>query len=722
MAIRSIAQLKAWFKWGMYPTAAQFADWMDSYRHKEERIDIASVDQLPEQLNGKYPDSDGKLLERKTTELERSLTTHEQYSEEKFGTIYDRLDELDETKIDKTAIGQADGVAGLDSQGRVPASQLPSYVDDVLEGTLRSVTTFVDPEGTPYGPESGKIYIDTTTNKEYRWSGSQYAVISESLALGETSSTAYRGDRGKAAYDHAQIKDGSNPHRTTFASLPDKPTALPADGGNADTVGGLGKERFARVNEAAYTNDLNTINGLGGFIGNPGDNFASPERHYPIQEAGILIYGKSAYDSANQIYGSYKSNRWFCRGSGTGPTQKTDWAEFWTTKNLGQDDIFTRRGAATDLDAATTYGIYTYNRDTANAPTEFGSVFVLEGAGRAVNWTQLAIGYSVNLSNPCLYIRFRSDFIHWGDWIKVADATDSFIKRTMVEYDISNLPVDSGSYEVNDIPAYRGSLFIFNAPPKASRSGLGFYLSGGAISRPQLLTGLDNNPAKWTNLGEISVKTDLEKYLPLSGGRTLTGDVLIRNGKSLKSESDSGVVVGLTDTMGDGVHRTTLGSTRRPAVIVTDGTPVKRQDGSGAYAIWDTSNFDPDDYLPLSGGVTHKTTGDIYLGPNPASPTGQSFSLCDPAGNGVAGSDSRGSVLAAGIGVTRIRSGNTDLIHRKGGIEHIIWDASNFAPDDYMAIDRSHSGAGSSKIWVGTQAQYDAIATKSAETLYFIQE
>ena len=170
MAIRSIAQLKAWFKRGMYPTAAQFADWMDSYWHREEKIDIASIDQLPEQLNGKYPDSDGKQLERKTTELEENLTTHEQYSEEKFGTIYDRLEELDETKIDKTAIGQADGVAGLDSQGRVPASQLPSYVDDVLEGTLRDATTFVDPEGTPYGPESGKIYIDTTTNKEYRLS------------------------------------------------------------------------------------------------------------------------------------------------------------------------------------------------------------------------------------------------------------------------------------------------------------------------------------------------------------------------------------------------------------------------------------------------------------------------------------------------------------------------------------------------------------------------
>ena len=50
----------------------------------------------------------------------------------------------------------------------------------------------------------GKIYIDLATGKTYRWSGSAFAVISETLALGETSSTAYRGDRGKTAYDHSQ--------------------------------------------------------------------------------------------------------------------------------------------------------------------------------------------------------------------------------------------------------------------------------------------------------------------------------------------------------------------------------------------------------------------------------------------------------------------------------------------------------------------------------------
>ena len=92
--------------------------------------------------------------------------------------------------------GTASGVAELDSSGKVPASQLPSYVDDVLEYSAKA--------SFPATGETGKIYVDTGTNKTYRWSGSAYVEISASLALGETSSTAYRGDRGKTAYTHSQ--------------------------------------------------------------------------------------------------------------------------------------------------------------------------------------------------------------------------------------------------------------------------------------------------------------------------------------------------------------------------------------------------------------------------------------------------------------------------------------------------------------------------------------
>lgn len=66
-------------------------------------------------------------------------------------------------------------------------------------------------------PETGKIYVSLENNKTYRWSGTTMIEISESLALGETSETAYRGDRGKTAYDHSQIT--GNPHGTTAANV-----------------------------------------------------------------------------------------------------------------------------------------------------------------------------------------------------------------------------------------------------------------------------------------------------------------------------------------------------------------------------------------------------------------------------------------------------------------------------------------------------------------------
>lgn len=149
-------------------------------------------------------------------------------------------------------------VATLDSNGKVPSSQLPSFVDDVIEGylyykLLTSQPTSWDPtkyfklvsgqyvrgtageawaantwyeqdfysdssHTTKINPEAGKIYVDIPSNKTYRWGGTAYAEISASLALGETSSTAYRGDRGKAAYDHSQRTSG-NPHNVTKSDV-----------------------------------------------------------------------------------------------------------------------------------------------------------------------------------------------------------------------------------------------------------------------------------------------------------------------------------------------------------------------------------------------------------------------------------------------------------------------------------------------------------------------
>lgn len=98
-------------------------------------------------------------------------------------------------KLDTSLKGANSGLAELDASGKVPSSQLPSFVDDVVE--------VADYASLPSTGETGKIYVTLDENKTYRWSGSAYVEISESLALGTTSSTAFRGDYGNIAYTHA---------------------------------------------------------------------------------------------------------------------------------------------------------------------------------------------------------------------------------------------------------------------------------------------------------------------------------------------------------------------------------------------------------------------------------------------------------------------------------------------------------------------------------------
>ena len=140
-----------------------------------------------------------------------------------------------DAQVKRSEMGAVNGVATLGADGKVPATQLPSYVDDVIEfekqfatpaamtvGKLYYNTTtkkFIEATsataGTDITPEAGKIYVDLQTAKTYRWGGTDLIVISETLALGETSSSAFRGDKGKEAYDHSQLAvDHAKPHVT----------------------------------------------------------------------------------------------------------------------------------------------------------------------------------------------------------------------------------------------------------------------------------------------------------------------------------------------------------------------------------------------------------------------------------------------------------------------------------------------------------------------------
>lgn len=93
----------------------------------------------------------------------------------------------DSTKIPVNEKGKANGVATLDANGLVPSSQLPSYVDDVIEGYFYNSKFYKESAHTTViSGEQGKIYVSLDTNIEYRWSGSAWVNISNPLDIATT--------------------------------------------------------------------------------------------------------------------------------------------------------------------------------------------------------------------------------------------------------------------------------------------------------------------------------------------------------------------------------------------------------------------------------------------------------------------------------------------------------------------------------------------------------
>ena len=133
--------------------------------------------------------------------------------------------------------------------GKVPASQLPAFVDDVLE--YANLAAF------PTAGESGKIYVAQDTNKTYRWSGSAYVEISSSIALGETAATAYRGDRGATAYTHSQNSDVhvTAAQKTAWDSK--------AEGNHSHTPAAIGAAPASHTHDYAASNHTHTPASIG---------------------------------------------------------------------------------------------------------------------------------------------------------------------------------------------------------------------------------------------------------------------------------------------------------------------------------------------------------------------------------------------------------------------------------------------------------------------------
>lgn len=196
---------------------------MDGLMSKEDYVELNTT--IPGQIEDlKEADSNiSNRIDNLDDKIDKEIADREaeiDRIENKFDGVTDKLEdalqkEIEDRKAGDTTItnslnafistkGQPGGLAELDSTGKVPAAQLPSYVDDVLEFSTKAQF--------PQIGETGKIYVSKDTNLTYRWTGTQYLEISQSLALGETPSTAYPGDKGKA-------------NRDTLNSMPTKLTS-----------------------------------------------------------------------------------------------------------------------------------------------------------------------------------------------------------------------------------------------------------------------------------------------------------------------------------------------------------------------------------------------------------------------------------------------------------------------------------------------------------------
>ena len=262
-----------------------------------------------------------------------------------------------------------------------------------------------------------------------------------------------------------------------------------------------------------------------------------------------------------------------------------------TAAKLAEQPIV-NRGAASDLNNATTYGFYTYDATTQNTPTSYGSVIVVEGTGRSGNWIQLALGYSAGNVNPSVFVRFRQSMESWSDWVKI--------------------------WKSNDF-----------------------------------------NP---------------DNYLPLSGGKMITGDFQFKDGVAVR-DYDSKNIIGLLNITGDGVCVGVGNGIRKTRIVTPNDTPVYRNDGKGTYIIYDSSNFNPDNYLPLSGGKT--ITGDVGLAAGKR--------LTEDGRNIIgrfAFGDSESLRTIIGANIYEVLLISTAAIKRNTeGVEYTLWDSGNFNPD-----------------------------------------
>ena len=351
------------------------------------------------------------------------------------------------------------------------------------------------------------------------------------------------------------------------------------------------------------------------------------------------------------------------------------------------EQYIVNRGAIANLNNATTYGFYTYDATTQNTPTSYGSVIVVEGTGRSGNWIQLALGYSGGNVNPSIFVRFRQNLKSWSDWVKVWKSNDfdpnSKFGLSGIISDLNDAPLNA-VFSTNGTPAnaplenayFQGFTFAMGNNPNFKRQ---WAFKDKKIWFRDLYAG---SWSAWTDV------IPLDNYLPLSGGKMITGDFQFKDGVAVR-DYDSKNIIGLLNIAGDDVCVGVGNGIRKTRIVTPDDTPVYRNDSKGSYKIYDSGNFNPDDKF----GFSATQLSDLNNAPNNAFFVGAHNAANAP----VANSWCNGFTIAYGNNPyfrkqfcyagdkwwTRGRNGTTWSAWSQ------IWDSGNFNPADYLSKENT---------------------------------
>ena len=295
---------------------------------------------------------------------------------------------------------------------------------------------------------------------------------------------------------------------------------------------------------------------------------------------------------------------------GTGKVTTAKIADGAVTAEKLAEQYIVNRGAIANLNNATTYGFYTYDATTQNTPTSYGSVIVVEGTGRSGNWIQLALGYSAGNVNPSVFVRFRQSLESWSSWVKIWKSNDfnpddkfGFVNAVS---DLNNAPINAAFSTNNDAANtpvagsyFQGFTFAMDSNPNFKRQ---WAFKDGKIWFRYL------HASSWSAWTDV---IPLDNYLPLSGGKTITGDVGLAAGKRLIEDGRN--IIGRFAFGDDESLRTIIGANIYKVLLISTAA-IKRNTGGIEYTLWDSGNFNPADYLSKENTTVYEPTGEY----NPA--------------------------------------------------------------------------------------------------------